>query len=564
MGKFRITGPDGKQYNVTGENAEGALQALQQHLGAPPAAPDLTQSMQPQSDSTGMDMLKSAGSGLVQGAAGLISVPAQLGDLLGKKVTSGIDYMMGVPPEETAQRQAKVSDYGRTLPNPANIQGPEYQPQTTAGKFTQTVGQFLPSTLAGGPAGMGAKLLSATLGGIGSETAGQTAQKFMPEADSYARIVGGVVGGLSPALARRAVTPLPVSQERQNLLATLKKEGIDLTAGQSSGRQGLRYAESELGGGKGFAMMERQGEQFTSAALKRAGITADRATPEVMDKAFTRIGNQFESLGARHSLPADAQLATDVASVVTDYAALVPVAARAPIVQKMANDLVNAAQSGMKGDAYNAITSRLARMARNNKDPQLGDALRDMRHAIDESMERHLTNIKSPDLPAWKTARKEYRNIIVLEQAAAGAGEKAAEGILSPSALRNATVQNQGRRNYVRGEGDFADLARAGEATMKPLPQSGTAPRTAVRAAGQSVPTLIGAALGSGAGLPGMIAGGIAGTAAPFAMGRALLSGPMRKYLSNQRLAKTPMELKRRIALALAGSAPQVNYSGGR
>lgn len=40
MATFQITGPDGKKYRVTGENAEGAFQALQQHLagGESPAA----------------------------------------------------------------------------------------------------------------------------------------------------------------------------------------------------------------------------------------------------------------------------------------------------------------------------------------------------------------------------------------------------------------------------------------------------------------------------------------------------------------------------------------------
>ena len=36
MATFEITGPDGKKYWVTGETAEGALSALQKHLGAAP------------------------------------------------------------------------------------------------------------------------------------------------------------------------------------------------------------------------------------------------------------------------------------------------------------------------------------------------------------------------------------------------------------------------------------------------------------------------------------------------------------------------------------------------
>ena len=44
MANFTITGPDGKKYKVSGENAEGALQALQQHLGgaAPQAETNLS------------------------------------------------------------------------------------------------------------------------------------------------------------------------------------------------------------------------------------------------------------------------------------------------------------------------------------------------------------------------------------------------------------------------------------------------------------------------------------------------------------------------------------------
>ena len=47
--------------------------------------------------------------------------------------------------------------------------------------------------------------------------------------------------------------------------------------------------------------------------------------------------------------------------------------------------------------------------------------------------------------------------------------------------------------------GDFAELANAGEAVMRPMPQSGTAPRAAARA----LPMLAGALLGNAAGTAG-------------------------------------------------------------
>lgn len=549
--------------------ARARLRLRQQQSAAP--AP-IVEATPPEAGTSLGGLLSQAGAGLAKGAIGMAEFPAVAGQWLGEKATSGIDSLMGVPSEQTAQRQSQVRELlaGQTL-NPANLRsniesvtGPFREPQNTPEKYVDTISQFAATAPIGGPANIGAKLLAALSGGAASETAGQVTHDNAPELEPYARLLGGLAGGIAPSALRRVITPLPISQERSRLVEALRNEGVDLTAGQVTGRHGLRYAESELGGGSAHNMMETQGEQFTRAALSRAGINADRATPEVMDHAFTRIGNQFQSLAARNHLPPDAQLATDVAGVVTDYANLVPAAARAPIVQNLANDLVTAAQHGMPGDAYNSITSRLARMARNNRDPQLAEALRDMRQAVDEAMERHLTSTRSPDLTAWREARNQYRNMIVLEQAATGAGERAAEGIISPSQLRNATVQKQGRRSYARGQGDFAELARAGEATMKPLPQSGTAPRTAVRNAGQSLTAILGAMLGSGGGPAGIAAGGVAGAALPSVIGKAIMSRPGRAYLGNQLLGQSGLTPIQRALLATLGSQGQIQNAGQR
>src|SRR5438270_771317 len=82
------------------------------------------------------------------------------------------------------------------------------------------------------------------------------------------------------------------------------------------------------------------------------------------------------------------------------------------------------------------------------------------------------------DAAAWNEARGQWRNWKAIERASTGAGSATAEGYLSPSQLRTAVV-GQGRGAYARGEGDLAELARAGEAVLRPLPQSGTAPRAA-------------------------------------------------------------------------------------
>ena len=168
------------------------------------------------------------------------------------------------------------------------------------------------------------------------------------------------------------------------------------------------------------------------------------------------------------------------------------------------------------------------------------------------------------DLGGWKNVRKEYRNLLVIERAGTGGGEVAANGIISPAQLRNATVMKQGRRNYARGKGDYAELARAGEAVMKAPPNSGTAARQAARLA----PNLLGGALGGtvggseGGGMEGALLGFAAGTAAPYAMGRALLSKPVRGYLGNQAMANVSPEAKQALArmLAAGGGAGLLGY----
>jgi hypothetical protein len=343
------------------------------------------------------------------------------------------------------------------------------------------------------------------------------------------------ISGVTNAV-RRVVSPVSASPARQSLVNTLEREGVDVTAGQATGSDALRYAESEIGGAAARDLVERQGEQFTRAALSRAGVNADRATPDVIDNAFTRIGNQFDSLATRNTLKSDRKLQNDLVDTWRNYMSVTPPNARVPIVADMMTDINNALKNGgsLDGKTYQSLRSRLDRVARGSSDPELANTLRDIRSALDDGMERSIAATNPKDLGGWRNARKEYRNMLVLEQAATVAGENAAAGLISPSALRNATVAKQGRRNYARGSGDFAELARAGEGIMKPMPQSGTAPRTAIRNMGAALPALLGAGAGGG---PGAMAGMVAGAALPAFAGRLMMAPAGQAYLKNQLLS---------------------------
>src|SRR5690606_33780573 len=150
---------------------------------------------------------------------------------------------------------------------------------------------------------------------------------------------------------------------------------------------------------------------------------------------------------------------------------------------------------------------------------------------------------------------------LALVDAAGGAGENAAMGLISPAALRQA-VSRQGKGAYVRGQGDFAELARAGVAGMSPLANSGTAARMAVRGGTSTVPAVVGAMAGNDiGGSLGMLAGMGAGALAPNALGAIILSGPGRNYLTNQLLA-SPVNVGRMAGPAAIGGG--ANYIQGQ
>ena len=507
---------------------------------------------------TAVDVAKATPTGILKGILGVGSLPGNI-EMLGRM---GLDWgaeKLGYGDPGFSQPKPKDDPYyaGRPTFMPAypdykadleqRLGTKLYEPTTTAGKYAQTAGEFAPGGFMGPVRSVGRRVADVAAPAALSETAGQMTEGTA--AEPWARVGGALTGALAPSLLSRTITPMPIrSNDPEHLKAvqTLDKEGVSMTAGQRTNRMPLRWMESAsndvpLGGQGGQKAMIEQGETFTRAALKRIGENERRATPEVMDRAFTRIGGEFDRLAKNNSLRADMPLANDLRTAVSDYFSLVPESQRAPIVKDILGDISKRFGSvghnggpplgNLSGEAYQALRSRLDKQARATKfsDPQLSDALFGIREALDGAMER---SISGADKAAWAKARQQYRNILVLEKAVGGAGEQAAKGIVTPAQLGSA-VANQNKRNYVRGKGDYADLAHAGRAALLPLPQSGTAPRAAAMGA-------LNTAFGIGGyGVGGPI-GAAAALAAPAASARLFMSSPVQKYLGNQ--VMTPMQ----------------------
>lgn len=527
---------------------------------------------EPQQDSGGVmatlgDMAKSGAAGVARGAADLVGLPGSLSDL----AKSGMDLalskgyeavtgetpapgsffagMSGLPPELREQTRSDMSG-SRARQGLSSVTGgaTDYEAETTAGKYAGTVGEFLPGAAAFGGLSPSNLLKFGAVPGVASEAAGQATEGTAYE--PYARVAAALLAPVAVSAAQKLVTPFGVSAERASAADVLKGEGVQPTAGQITGNRGLKYRESELGGARAADMIEQQGEQFTRAALKRAGIDAHRATPEVMRDGLKVIGDKFDDLASRTTLQFDNQLMSDLVSDVAAYTQ--NATAVAPIVENTARRIAQIATNNggtIPGSAYKSLRSDIGAASARASDNSVKFALRDLQESLDDAVSR---SMPSDVLPAWQEARQQYRNFLTLERASTGAGEDAALGLISPARLRQATVTTQGRRNYVTGQGDFDELARSGQALLTPLPQSGTAPRLDARTIGGGLGAL-GAGTGAMAGGPmGGVVGALIGAATPYAAGRALMSRPVQSYLANQLLGPTRLSDPRIAAVVEA------------
>jgi hypothetical protein len=438
------------------------------------------------------DVAKSAGVGVAKGGIGLAGAVGDLSNLGAKGIEIASNFVADRLGVERYKRPEQPSILNN-IPTSKSIRdlvetqtGEFYKPQTKAGRYAETIGEFLPGSMIG-PGGIVAKVGTGTAAALGSEAAGQATEGT--KAEPWARVAGALLGGVAPLAAGRVVTPLPATAARQRLVDVLENEGVNsLTAGQRTGNKSLQYAETFLGdgplAGQGATRIQDQGQrQFTEAAMRRAGAGPD-ATPEVLAQNSQRLGNEFEQLSARNNLTPDNQFVTDIVDAARHYRR-VPDSQQRQMVQGYIDDIIEHVNNGsMPGPQYQEMRSRLSREANSlrESDPTLSQALRDMRNALDHAMER------------------------------SKAGEAMTEGQISPSALRN-TVSAENRGAYARGQGDFSELARAGAGVMQPLPNSGTAQRNL---------------LTNLAMLP------VTATA-----GRLITSRPVQGYLGNQLLART-------------------------
>lgn len=499
------------------------------------------------------DMGRAVGSGIVRGTTGLLDLPGKVVAGAGNVAASALEKA-GAPGMAIGMRDAMTQTpfgSGNTIGAGVDMVAPGvrgYTPQTTAGEYAQTIGEFIP----GGALGKGPMIASALAPGLMSEAAGQMTEDItIPQGvplvggqplEPYARVAGALLGPAAYNTARNAITPNPADPARIAMDDRLRAEGVHTTAGQRTGNVPLRNREEYLH--RTQQILANQGDEFTSAAMKRVGETG-RAEPEVMRATIKRLGDQFDDLAARNQITPDATLKSGADDALAAFADVTD-AAPPQVIRDVAARIDDAVSSGapITGDVYQDLRTRLGKATTSTDAPLRGVAVA-LKDALDDAMGRSIQATGNvDDLTAWQSARQQYRDFLAIERAATSAGADTALGVINPRQLRTATV-SQGRREVATGGRDLGELARAGNAIMAPVPNSGTPGRleAMLRGATSLAPTGAGAIIGHSlsGGNPAITAAStIAGLLAPAARNAFTGSRVGQAYLGNQIAAKLP------------------------
>lgn len=477
------------------------------------------------------DVAKSGASGLARGAVGLPGIFGDVHQLAAsapwapkRSMYDALTEAIGFKPPTS---QETIDAVGKVVP------GLDYEPQTTAGRYARTAGEFVPGAMLGG-GGMARNAVKfGAVPGLASEAAGQAFEGTPYEA--AARLAGGIAGVAGHNVPGRAISPLTQRPEIAGAVKALEAEGVPLTAGQKTGNKALRWIEAAaadmpLSGTSAADINAAQGAALNRAFAKRMGhqITDPNGlmTEAEWKTAADELGKRYGQLNSRSVMNYDPTLETAVDAVVNDYNAITAPNARAGAIEKWANDIKGLPTShngALPGDTYQAWRSDIARQARNSGANSREEiALKDINRALDDAINRST----HPALaPVRSELNRDYANFKALQEAAKSASVGAAQDYIPANMVRSKAARRTA--DYVMGRSDLGKLSKAAKAVMDPLPNSGTAQRTAAM-------NMFSPGLGVSGALAGGVPGFLAAYVTPSILARAMLSKPGQSYLANQ------------------------------
>lgn len=435
------------------------------------------------------DVVRSAETGARTGFSALADLPGAAFNYAGGKIADVIQGTGAVSPEVAAAAKDALQygpmGSGSTVREGMNAVGlrTDREPETKAGQYARTVGEFLPAAVMPGGQ-LGAHAIAP---GVMSEAAGQATEgmnfpDWVPgvgggDVEPWARGAAAIAAPGVYNAGRRAITPNPADPARISAAKRLDAEGVKTTAGQKTGAPMTQLREGASS--RARQVVDGQNEQFTTAALRRIQARdpetlgpAIRATPEVLKKAGDDIGQMFDEVAENVRIAPQKPIIDKLKRVESNYKLMTAKSNIAPIIKTTRKKIENAIASGepISGSAYRQWRSQLSKALVGN-DRQLADAAGDVIDVLDDAAEASLLRAGRGDvIKIHRDARRMWGDYKAIVDAASKSGDEAAVGIISPARLRMAVAKGSGKGRYATGEGDMGNLARDANAVIQKLP----------------------------------------------------------------------------------------------
>ena len=297
--------------------------------------------------------------------------------------------------------------------------------------------------------------------------------------------------------------------------------GIPLKQSQVNGSRFSKTVDSavkEVPGSGAEAFNQKQLSGFQRAVSHEFGEDSDKITPDVIDSAYTRIGDMYDTALKGKQIPftaADLQKFADI----DDKTSFLDPSHRQIVTKQLDKIIDEATKNGgmIKGETLGAIRSNISGGIR-SAPPGAGMLLGELRD--------HIMDMSGSAAPQLKKANAQYSALKTIQPLAIKA--QATGGNISPALLQNQVVKTIGPTEYAKGGsgnlGNLADLARGGQKYLKDtVPDSGTAKRSLLYASALEL-------LGSG------VDSLVTGNPTPFLSSAATLGGgALASRLSNMR-----------------------------
>lgn len=390
--------------------------------------------------------------------------------------------MIGSPERVNIDTDLRKIEDRRRLDNPIPASG-----AGTAGAVTGGLLTSIPLLAAGAtslPATVGLGALYGAVQPVGTK-----------DSRTENAMIGGATSGLTAGalkLLGRFAQPVKnvLSADEQAAVELLRGQGVPLSVGQQTGSRAAQAVERGLADNPitspamGRAA-ERQGQAFTTAAMRTAGESADNASPVVMNSAKQRIVGVLDDVESRY--------AADVNQMLPDLADLASQAERMandgqPIARHINHIIEKAAANGGKldGTVVAKLRTEIAPLRRN---PVVGGLANDLEEILSSGLEQAMQG--TDDFARYATARGQYRNLMSI----ADTVDTTARAQVSPAKLasrQNSSRYTKSSFRFGTGDTELADIARAGSTVVDRFPNSGTA----ARAGAQLIPAAGAAGIG--------------------------------------------------------------------